>query len=126
MLTLKAVGGVVLRIRVRWLVIAYVVIACGTAGLIFLRPNSDRLADLHVYWGAVRAVLHGDPLYGFHAENGDPFTYPPFAALVFLPLGLVPELVVDAVWTVATFVALGSSAWSFMIATRWGGSRSVT
>src|SRR5690349_16938962 len=40
------------------------------------RPTYDRLADLHVYLGAVRAVRVGVPLYSYAAENGDPFTYP--------------------------------------------------
>jgi alpha-1,2-mannosyltransferase len=105
------------RVRARWWAAAYVVLAAGTAGLIFLRPAADRLADLHVYWGAARAVLAGQPLYGFHAGNGDPFTYPPFALLVFLPLGLVCEPVVDVVWTAAAFVAFVALA--RLVVTRW-------
>jgi hypothetical protein len=79
------------RRRVRLLIAAYGVLACGTAGLVLLRPSGDRLADLHVYWGSAQQVLHGRPLYGFRAANGDPFTYPPFAVLLFLPLGLAPS-----------------------------------
>ncbi|AEV83316.1 hypothetical protein ACWT_2294 [Actinoplanes sp. SE50] len=66
------------------------------------RPAYDRLADLHVYLGAVRAMRDGIPLYSYAAENGDPFTYPPFAALVFWPLGAVPEPMVQVAWTLVT------------------------
>jgi alpha-1,2-mannosyltransferase len=105
------------RGRARWLAAVYVLLAAGTAGLVFLRPGADRLADLHVYWGAAQAVVHGQPLYGFHAENGDPFTYPPFALLLFLPLGLIPEPVVGVAWTLATFGAFVGLA--RLIVTRW-------
>jgi alpha-1,2-mannosyltransferase len=105
------------RVRGWWLPALYGVLAAGTAGLILLRPAADRLADLHVYWGASRAVLDGQPLYGFQAGNGDPFTYPPFALLLFLPLGLVPEPVVGVAWTAATFAAFVALA--RLVVTRW-------
>ncbi|MET7300149.1 glycosyltransferase 87 family protein [Embleya sp. NPDC005575] len=62
--------------------------------------------DLHVYIGAVRAVGDGRPLYEYAAENGDPFTYPPFALAAFWPLGWMSESVARAVWTGATLVAV--------------------
>ncbi len=70
------------------------------------RPANDRLADLHVYLGAVRAMRDGIPLYSYAAENGDPFTYPPFAALVFWPLGAVPEPMVQVAWTLVTLTGV--------------------
>lgn len=88
-----------------WLAAAYVFLAAGTTGLIFLRPVTDRLADLGVYWGAAQAVRAGEPLYGFHAANGDPFTYPPFAMVLFYLLAYLPQLLVGIIWTLATFVA---------------------
>ena len=88
-----------------WLVASYAFLAAGTAALIFVRPVTDRLADLGVYWGAAQAVRTGTPLYAFHAANGDPFTYPPFAMVLFYPLAYLPQIVVGAIWTVATLVA---------------------
>lgn len=70
------------------------------------RPVYDRLADLHVYMGAVTAVRHGIPLYAYAAANGDPFTYPPFALLLFWPLGGLAEPVVQLLWTLATVAAV--------------------
>jgi alpha-1,2-mannosyltransferase len=54
------------------------------------RPPGDRLADLDVYVGSVRSLLAGGSLYDFHAANGAPFTYPPFAGLLLLPTAYVP------------------------------------
>ena len=47
--------------------------------------------DAVVYRDAGAAALHGDPIYGtgFGAARL-PFTYPPFAALLFAPVSLVP------------------------------------
>ncbi|MYW01570.1 DUF2029 domain-containing protein [Streptomyces sp. SID3343] len=62
--------------------------------------------DLHVYFGAVHAVRDGVPLYTYVAENGDPFTYPPFALLMFWPLGGLSEPAARVLWTLATLVAV--------------------
>ncbi|WP_180802188.1 glycosyltransferase 87 family protein, partial [Kytococcus schroeteri] len=60
--------------------------------------------DLEVYrWGG-QLVADGDPLYV--ARDGLPFTYPPFAALVFVPLALVPRAVAVAVLTLASALGL--------------------
>jgi len=100
-----------------WWATAFVVVAAGTVVLIFFRPRMDRLADLNVYAGASRAVLAGLPLYGFHAQNGDPFTYPPFAVLGFLPLGRLPDLVLGVGWTIATLAAVVAVSW--VVVQRW-------
>jgi alpha-1,2-mannosyltransferase len=52
--------------------------------------------DLLVYRAGGHAVLSGHSLYAAdfaavnHSPNGLPFTYPPFSALVFVPLAIVP------------------------------------
>ncbi|GLW35202.1 glycosyltransferase 87 family protein [Actinoplanes regularis] len=88
----------------------FLVLAVWSVVAALTRPAYDRLADLHVYLGAVRAMRDGIPLYSYAAENGDPFTYPPFAALVFWPLGAVPEPVVQAGWTLVTVAAVMAMA----------------
>jgi alpha-1,2-mannosyltransferase len=45
--------------------------------------------DLHVYRTGAAAILHGAWLYGVR-HRGLPFTYPPFAAVAFAPLAVVP------------------------------------
>ncbi|MBV1850114.1 glycosyltransferase 87 family protein [Catellatospora tritici] len=77
----------------------------------FRRPPWDHLPDLHVYYGSIRALFSDGSLYGFTAENGDPFTYPPFAGLVLAPLNLVPEYVAGMIWTVALIATIVSAAW---------------
>ena len=65
--------------------------------------------DLFVYQYGGRAVLDGLPLY----ESGDPvtglpFTYPPFAAVVMVPLALLPAWLAAALWTGASVGALAA------------------
>lgn len=73
-------------------------------------PNGTNWVDLHVYVDG-SAFLFGDGLYDFtySEETPDfplPFTYPPFAALVFYPLHFLPFPVVGAAWTIGTVAAL--------------------
>lgn len=75
-----------------------------------LTPNGTNFVDLHVYVDGSAALLRGD-LYGFtySDETPDfplPFTYPPFAALVFLPLHYLPFGLVGFLWQVCTVLAL--------------------
>jgi alpha-1,2-mannosyltransferase len=65
--------------------------------------------DLFVYLYGGRAVLDGLPLY----ESRDPvtglhFTYPPFAAVVMVPLALLPTWLAAALWTGASVGALAA------------------
>lgn len=67
-----------------------------------LVPKTTTLIDLRVYRHASPGLLDGS-LYEFRlGEFSDqfplPFTYPPFAALVFLPLAYLPWLVVRFGW----------------------------
>ncbi len=64
--------------------------------------------DLHVYEHAGRAVLEGRPLTGSDPETGLPFTYPPFAALLLVPLALLPAGVAAASWTAVSVAALAA------------------
>ncbi|WP_137726223.1 mannosyltransferase [Prescottella subtropica] len=75
-----------------------------------LTPNGLNFVDLHVYVDGSAALLRGD-LYAFtYAEDTPdfplPFTYPPFAALVFLPLHYLPFGLVGLLWQVGTVAAL--------------------
>ncbi|MGW1255484.1 glycosyltransferase 87 family protein [Streptomyces sp. NPDC002513] len=66
--------------------------------------------DLRVYREASPLVLTGG-LYDYHLHTAPPipvlpFTYPPFAALVFLPLARLPWTAVVVLWQAASVVAL--------------------
>jgi len=65
------------------------------------------LPDLHVYRYGGDAVLHQAPLYDADDPvTGYPFTYPPFAALVMVPLSVLPGWLAAALWTGASTAAL--------------------
>ncbi len=68
---------------------------------------SLRLVDLEVYSQAGSAVLHGNSLYGQHTVDlGLVFTYPPFAAVVFVPLGWLGTGSAALAWSVVSVAAL--------------------
>jgi alpha-1,2-mannosyltransferase len=65
--------------------------------------------DLLVYQWAGRAVLDGLPVYHSHDPvTGLPFTYPPFAVVVMVPLALLPAWLAAALWTAASVGALAA------------------
>ena len=77
----------------------------------YLAPNGANFVDLHVYLGGAAAIDHPGTLYSYvYADQTPdfplPFTYPPFAAVVFYPLHLLPFGVVAFGWQVATMAAL--------------------
>ncbi len=80
-----------------------------------LTKNGMNLVDLHVYVDGSAALLT-DRLYDFtYAEKTPdfplPFTYPPFAALVFFPLHYFPFTVIAVLWLLAIAVALYVVVW---------------
>jgi alpha-1,2-mannosyltransferase len=77
----------------------------------YLAPNGANFVDLHVYLGGAAALDHPGTLYSYvYADQTPdfplPFTYPPFAAVVFYPLHLLPFGLVAFLWQVATIAAL--------------------
>lgn len=86
-------------VALAWVVAALVLGAQVVAAV--RSPVPDHFADLHVYWASVRQLLAGHGLYTYAAANGDPFTYPPFAALVLLPIAVMNETTAQVVWTTA-------------------------
>lgn len=94
------------RAATLWTVFAVICVASSV--LVMRRP--DHLSDLHIYYDAVRHVQAGHPLYEYRAANGGPFTYPPFAALVLWPAGLLPVTVVEAAWLLLTCAAVAALA----------------
>lgn len=80
-----------------------------------LTKNGMNLVDLHVYVDGSAALLT-DRLYDFtYAEKTPdfplPFTYPPFAALVFFPLHYFPFTMVAVLWLLAIVAALYVVVW---------------
>ncbi|MEU6579638.1 mannosyltransferase [Nocardia sp. NPDC046763] len=78
-------------------------------------PNGMNFVDLHVYVDG-SANLFGGNLYDYTDSSKTPdfplpFTYPPFAALVFYPLHFLPFGVVAIGWLLATVAALFGVVW---------------
>lgn len=68
------------------------------------------LKDLLVYQYGGRAVLDGLSAYArADPVTGLPFTYPPFAAVLMVPLALLPTWLAAALWTGASAGALGAA-----------------
>lgn len=77
----------------------------------YLVPNGANFVDLHVYLGGAAALDEPGTLYSYvYAEQTPdfplPFTYPPFAALVFYPLTRLPFGLVAFCWQLGVLAAL--------------------
>lgn len=92
----------------RWLPAALAALV--TAGTALARPVPVRLSDLGVYTGASESLWHHGSLYDFISAGNAPFTYPPFAGLLFLPLTAVPTLALQLGWTLATLAVVAGLA----------------
>jgi len=72
--------------------LGYVIVGALVAAFLGLRWGGIRRGiwiDLDVYIRGAAAVLRHEPLYAVSVQ-GQPFTYPPFAALRFVALRLTP------------------------------------
>nr|WP_077743003.1 mannosyltransferase [Mycolicibacterium boenickei] len=78
----------------------------------YLVPNGANFVDLHVYVGGAATLDgHAGALYDYvYADQTPdfplPFTYPPFAAVVFYPLHLLPFGLVAFCWQIGIIAAL--------------------
>jgi alpha-1,2-mannosyltransferase len=77
----------------------------------YLVRNGVNFVDLHVYVGGAATIGTSHALYDYvYAEKTPdfplPFTYPPFAAVVFYPLHLLPFGLLAFAWQLGTVAAL--------------------
>jgi len=103
-----------------------VAVNLAAAGIYFARAGHGiglggyRL-DLDVYRTGARVLLHGGDLYGRlpRLSNGVelPFTYPPFAALTFIPLALLGYAAANWLLTAATIGCVAATLWCFAVST---------
>jgi alpha-1,2-mannosyltransferase len=77
--------------------------------------------DLDVYRTGARVLLHGGDLYGrlprLAGGHHLPFTYPPFAALCFVPLALAGYAAANWLLTAVTIACVAGSLWCFAAST---------
>jgi hypothetical protein len=82
-----------------------IAVAAGALGFAIVHVAKEPVdGDIHVFWKAGYDYVHGNPLYdtppGLLA-----FIYPPFAALLFAPLGLLPFKVAAFIFFVGNYLA---------------------
>lgn len=98
--------------RSAWLgPVLLIVSVAARLGWTYLAPNGANFVDLHVYLGGAGALDHPGTLYSYvYADQTPdfplPFTYPPFAALVFYPLHLLPFGLIAFCWQLGIIAAL--------------------
>jgi alpha-1,2-mannosyltransferase len=98
----------------RWVVAVLAVVLTALSASWFLRQAHEWPVaglDGRVYRDAARAFLDRQDIYSGRFQ-GLPFTYPPFALLVFVPLALVPE-------NAATLLMFLVSAAALVAVVRW-------
>ncbi|MEU7062541.1 glycosyltransferase 87 family protein [Streptomyces sp. NPDC046161] len=89
---------------------ATLIVACSAVAHLTVAFFAADMFDLRVYREGAPGVLTGH-LYDFRLARPDPgglplpFTYPPFAALVFLPLAHVPWWLAQVLWQVLSLAA---------------------
>lgn len=84
-----------------------VVLGAVNLGQSFHLAVNETLLDVGVFRDAGAAFISGAPLYeGFPSRSGFAFIYPPFAALLFVPLTWVPEVAMDIIWNSSIIAAL--------------------
>ncbi|WP_345613012.1 glycosyltransferase family 87 protein [Pseudonocardia adelaidensis] len=105
----------ILRTPSRVLPFTLPLLALVLAGLVV--HTGGRHIDLEVYRFGVQAWLAGGDLYGPLPETSDhialPFIYPPFAALVMVPLAVVPWVVAWVGLLGLSTLALGATLYAF-------------
>ncbi|MEY9929627.1 alpha-1,2-mannosyltransferase [Catenulispora sp. GP43] len=95
---------------VDWL-LALAIASCAALVAHLVYGTADSGSDLAVYHGGASAVAHGHSLYAFASYNGLQFTYPPFAAVFLVPIGLLPIGAAVPVWAAVCTLALEATVW---------------
>jgi alpha-1,2-mannosyltransferase len=71
------------------------------------------LWDFRVFWKAGNRLLTGESLYptdaALKADTRDYFVYPPVVAFAFVPLSLIPYVIAEVLYTVASVTAICAS-----------------
>ncbi|MGB3473224.1 MAG: mannosyltransferase [Mycobacterium sp.] len=94
-----------------WAPLLLVVSIAARLAWTYLTPHGANFVDLHVYISGAAALAQPGALYDYvYADQTPdfplPFTYPPFAAVVFYPLHFLPFGLVALLWQIGTMAAL--------------------
>ncbi|WP_067173482.1 glycosyltransferase 87 family protein [Microtetraspora niveoalba] len=98
-----------------WPVAAVIVVGAAIPLVVYwlTNPADQRLVDLDVYRTGGQSLLLGVPLYDAitPAPQLLPFTYPPIAAILAVPLAALSWPVAQWVWTAAIVATLAVTVW---------------
>jgi alpha-1,2-mannosyltransferase len=103
--------------RVRSWLLAILLIALAATPVVLrylvFWPLDQWQVDVEVYREAGVSILTGRPIYSAMTEAPQllPFTYPPFAALLSIPLALLPFGAIGWLWTAAQVAATAGIVW---------------
>lgn len=93
-------------------VLAFFVARAISTDIHHLYATYDELLDLQIYRAGGEALLDGFPLYSIHYHVLNlPFTYTPFAAIVFVPFARLLPHPAAIVWTALSTLALLRVCW---------------
>lgn len=81
-------------------------IALAAIGYLVWIANARMMIDLGIYRLGGQAILHGANLYALTGADRLAFTYPPVAAILAVPLALVPFAADKLTWTVMVYLPL--------------------
>jgi hypothetical protein len=93
------------RGRIFWVLAAVV----GVAVVSIVMARVRKPSELAVYTTAADRMSHREEIY--RPTDRKAFTYPPFFAIPFLPMNLLPETYQPAVWWAINLSLIGLSAW---------------
>jgi alpha-1,2-mannosyltransferase len=94
-------------VRVSLGVLAFLVLVSPRVYEFVLNPGVSTTGhDFLVYQQGAQSLLHGGSLYDHATSSHLLFTYPPFAAILFVPLVLAPFRVAYALWIAGELAAL--------------------
>ncbi|TWP43382.1 DUF2029 domain-containing protein [Lentzea tibetensis] len=96
--------------RAQIVVRCWLFVVAAVTAIVLIRYGSG-LLDLRVYQVGGEQWLNDKPLYldGFPGPLGLPFTYPPFAAILFSAVALLPWGLTVALWTIAGLLLFSSA-----------------
>ena len=86
-----------------------VAVLAATVAVIVYQHNPGWMYDAKVYRTGGAAALQGHDVY--RRLPPPAFTYPPFAAVLFIPLSLLTVNAIGVLWTATSIVCLGASIW---------------
>ena len=103
---------------VAWFLLVAIGVQLAAVVLDNMRVNWWPAYDTNAYWLASRHVLDGQPLYApAEIYTAGAYKYPPFFAQLLIPIGLLPEVLVDWIWRISGVLCLRylSGSWKLAV-----------